>query len=335
MPESTIVDLGQKVKAKYPGQYDDLSDAEVGQKVKIKFPGQYDDFKDVAPAPPPAGVPHFVPPGLQPERLARPSVINGPTTFTDQQTLADLTTGVPLNVLAERISPFINRMFPAGATPRPGANPPLTPEQEIGQKVATVGAIASLGGNLASAAKAKFLPSAERAGQKFQQVAAAANDVPLNTAGAQTAVEKAQQIAKFGGPELPKPLADFANLTRPGAVTIPGSKIPVAIEPPPLNYEGGRLLATNTGDLLGSGELNKPQMKRAVGEFYDAMKSANREAAAKVGLGDVYDSAMKEFRQAKTIQQGVDILKKWGIAAAITLGGGGIALKAGKELLGF
>lgn len=50
MPE-TILDLGRKVKAKYPGQYDDLSDADVGRKVKSKFPGQYDDFADVADTP--------------------------------------------------------------------------------------------------------------------------------------------------------------------------------------------------------------------------------------------------------------------------------------------
>jgi hypothetical protein len=45
MPE-TIVDLGKKVKAKYPGTYDDLDDAEVGRKVKTKFPGDYEDFTD-------------------------------------------------------------------------------------------------------------------------------------------------------------------------------------------------------------------------------------------------------------------------------------------------
>jgi hypothetical protein len=42
----TVLDLGKLVKAKYPGQYDDLSDYEVGQKVKAKFPTQYADFTD-------------------------------------------------------------------------------------------------------------------------------------------------------------------------------------------------------------------------------------------------------------------------------------------------
>ena len=46
MPQ-TILDLGKKVKAKYPGQYDDLADDEVGRRVKAKYPGDYDDFTDV------------------------------------------------------------------------------------------------------------------------------------------------------------------------------------------------------------------------------------------------------------------------------------------------
>lgn len=47
MPQ-TIIDLGRRVKAKYPGQYDDLDDAEVGKRVKARYPGDYDDFSDVA-----------------------------------------------------------------------------------------------------------------------------------------------------------------------------------------------------------------------------------------------------------------------------------------------
>lgn len=43
----TISDLGQRVKAKYPGQYDDLSDLDVGNRVKGRYPGAYDDFTDV------------------------------------------------------------------------------------------------------------------------------------------------------------------------------------------------------------------------------------------------------------------------------------------------
>lgn len=48
---ATVEDLGKKVKAKYPGQYDDLPDIEVGQKVKAKFPDSYGDFTDVTATP--------------------------------------------------------------------------------------------------------------------------------------------------------------------------------------------------------------------------------------------------------------------------------------------
>ncbi len=45
---STIIDLGKKVKAKYP-QYADMSDEEVGKKAKARYPAAYMDFTDIAP----------------------------------------------------------------------------------------------------------------------------------------------------------------------------------------------------------------------------------------------------------------------------------------------
>ena len=45
----TIEDLGKKVKEKYPGQYDDLSDMDLGKKVKEKYPDAYKDFADKRP----------------------------------------------------------------------------------------------------------------------------------------------------------------------------------------------------------------------------------------------------------------------------------------------
>ena len=41
MPQAQT--LAQKVKAKYPGVYDDIADAELEAKVKAKYPGVYDD----------------------------------------------------------------------------------------------------------------------------------------------------------------------------------------------------------------------------------------------------------------------------------------------------
>jgi hypothetical protein len=42
----SLSELGKQVKAKYPGQYDDVPDQELGVRVQEKFPGAYDDFKD-------------------------------------------------------------------------------------------------------------------------------------------------------------------------------------------------------------------------------------------------------------------------------------------------
>jgi len=44
----SIADLGKKVKAKYPGVYDSMSDQDVGAKVKTKYPDAYGDFADSA-----------------------------------------------------------------------------------------------------------------------------------------------------------------------------------------------------------------------------------------------------------------------------------------------
>lgn len=48
----TVIDLGKKVKAKYP-QYANLSDEEVGRKVKAKYPDAYGSFADVPSFPKP------------------------------------------------------------------------------------------------------------------------------------------------------------------------------------------------------------------------------------------------------------------------------------------
>lgn len=47
MPE-TVEDLGKKVKAKFPGVYDDIPEVELGQKVRAKHP-EYSDFVDLSP----------------------------------------------------------------------------------------------------------------------------------------------------------------------------------------------------------------------------------------------------------------------------------------------
>lgn len=46
----SYTDLGQRTKAKYAGQYDDLSDDDLGKKIAAKYPGQYDDIVGATPS---------------------------------------------------------------------------------------------------------------------------------------------------------------------------------------------------------------------------------------------------------------------------------------------
>lgn len=54
MPD--VRELGRRVKAKYPGAYNDLDDGDLGRRVKAKYPGAYDDFTDTPAAQPTQGV---------------------------------------------------------------------------------------------------------------------------------------------------------------------------------------------------------------------------------------------------------------------------------------
>jgi hypothetical protein len=42
----TVEDLGREMKAKYPGSYDDMSDAELGRRIKARYP-EYSDYEDI------------------------------------------------------------------------------------------------------------------------------------------------------------------------------------------------------------------------------------------------------------------------------------------------
>lgn len=51
----TVEDLGRSLKAKYPGKYDDLSDADLGSRVRAKYPA-YNDYTDAPAQSAPAGL---------------------------------------------------------------------------------------------------------------------------------------------------------------------------------------------------------------------------------------------------------------------------------------
>lgn len=165
------------------------------------------------------------------------------------------------------------------------------------------------------------LPSTESAGAKFQQVMDAARDVPIDTSTAQTAVQRAQEL-RAAGSTMPKVMNDFSKTTQPIQVG------DAQVTPPPLTYEQGRDFASNAG-ALSTRETTamNSKMQRQVTQFSMALKDANRQAATQVGMGELYDQAMKEYRQAKTLEDAAEVLKKYGVkaAAAAGLGAAGTA----------
>ncbi len=150
------------------------------------------------------------------------------------------------------------------------------------------------------------IPSIKRAGAKFDTVMTAAKDVPIDTTKAEEILARAKELRSRGS-TLPKVMNDFAKNRAAGG---------------PMTYEAGRDFASNAG-ALSTREITamNAKMQRQVAQFSMAMKESNRAAAEQVGMGKLYDSAMKEYRQAKTIKEGADILKKWAIRAAIGVGG--------------
>lgn len=152
----------------------------------------------------------------------------------------------------------------------------------------------------------EMIPTAAKAGGKFEQVMTAAKDVPIDTAGAAKAVERAKELGQSGA-TLPKIFRDF-------------------IKNSPTTYEEGRNFAINASKLSSrESSAMTGAMKSQIAEFASAMKNANREAAAKVGMGELYDQAMKEYRQAKNLEDAAAVLVKYGRYAAITSLIGGAA----------
>lgn len=179
------------------------------------------------------------------------------------------------------------------------------------------------------AALRRLVPSTASAGEKFQQVMGAAKDIPLDLSKADEAIARAQEL-RTRGSSFPKVFSDYVKNRKAAAGDFMSQPVTE-----PMTYEVGRDFASNASGLSSreATALNS-KMHRQVAEFSSAMKTANREAAAKVGMGDLYDQAMKEYRQAKSAQDAAAVIKKYAVRGAlgVALTGGGVALV--KELTG-
>ena len=90
----TVADLGARVKAKYPGPYDHLSDADLGTRVKAKYPGAYDQFIDIPAGSEQTGLPGIPAPAL-PRQLVTDAKIAVAGAFVDSNILGKRPAAAP------------------------------------------------------------------------------------------------------------------------------------------------------------------------------------------------------------------------------------------------
>jgi hypothetical protein len=170
----------------------------------------------------------------------------------------------------------------------------------------------------------KMLPNVESAGRKFGIVQNAMKGIPVNIDAAAPAALRAEELrqASFARPPILKNVLGRLS---------PGAEAPT--------FRETSDLASNAGKLSTQESMRvKPQMQAQVNALAQALKESNQAAADAQGVGDVYKSAIDEYRRAKKIEgaknRAVEIAKKWLIPAAATGAAGTVGYKIAKAGLG-
>jgi len=184
------------------------------------------------------------------------------------------------------------------------------------------GGIKTVGEGAVGLAKA-VLPSAERAGQAFKEVSAAAGQhtVPI-TNSLSDALMNYQKLVDAGGSRSMAVSKLLNRVTNPAAA--------------PLTYDEARLFYSNISRLSADeAQRLTPVMKRAVGQIANEFGGAISDTAEQAGKLDQFHGAMKEYAKAmkyKDIAQGLkDVAKNEVVKGVIKgLGAGGGAYAAYK-----
>ena len=187
----------------------------------------------------------------------------------------------------------------------------------IGSGIGLVGSVLAPG---AIARGVDAIPRLGRAAGNFDTVMNSARDEPINTGPASVVANRALALKSRGG-TAPKVVTDFEAATAP--VRPSPRFIGPGTAPPPVTYEAGRDFASNAGRLSTTeAEAMKGDMGRQVKLLASALNDANRDAAVRAGVGDQYDAAMKEYRQASQLKTGLKTAAKVG-GSVLGLGAAG------------
>lgn len=154
-----------------------------------------------------------------------------------------------------------------------------------------------------SAAK-NAIPSAARAGAKFQEVMGAAKNVPIDISAPGDTALRIMQLSERGG-TMPKVVRDILK-----RMTDPNK--------PPMAYEEARDFASNISR-LSANEYSRlpPAMMREVHNLRVTLNHAVEKAAGSAGKGPQYKAAMKEYAKAARGREMIDDVKtaakRWAI----------------------
>lgn len=176
-----------------------------------------------------------------------------------------------------------------------------------------------IGGAPVAKAAVNAIPSAARAGEKFQDVMGAAKDVVVDTKEIGDAALRIYQLSERGG-SMPKAVRDLLK-----RVTDPAK--------PGMAYPEARDFASNIGR-LSADEMRRltPVVRREVAQLAAALNRANAEAAKLAGKGAEYKSAMREYARAMQLKDALDIVIKKAKQAALPAAGlGGAAYWFGRD----
>lgn len=179
----------------------------------------------------------------------------------------------------------------AQAAGRPYTSPP---QPEIAAPESVTGTIGTFLPDAAmmkvpTQAAVQGFPRLSRAARHFETVMGAARNVPIDLAQPGAVALRISQLADRGG-SMPKAVRDF---------------IRVATDPqrPAMTYEVGRDFASNISR-LSANEMGRltPVMAREVASMRVALNNALAQAARQAGHLDEYRAAMREYAQAKRVE---------------------------------
>lgn len=199
--------------------------------------------------------------------------------------------------------------------PTPASQPAVeTPDSfsgTVGSALPVVGEMA-IGGVPAARAGMAAIPSATRAGAKFQDVMSAAKAIPIETKVVGDAALRVQQLADRGA-TMPQPVRKLLlRMTDP-------AKSPMA-------YEEARDFASNISR-LSVNDFNRlsPVMAKEVASLRVALNEANAQAAKLAGKGAEYKAAMREYSRAMRLQNAIDTSISGAKRAVPVAAAGGLA----------